>query len=72
MPEENKTDPEYDRIKDSSKEVVEKQSCMESIKEKLNDQDFQQQMSVSITFALELYKVLMGRNADYVRATKVR
>ena len=59
MPENAETKETYTKIEDSN-EIVEKQSCMESIKEKLNDQDFQQQMSVSITFALELYKVLMG------------
>ena len=59
MSEEKKPSTNYDKISDSSESVT-KQSCMESIKEKLNDQDFQQQMSVSITFALEIYKVLMG------------
>ena len=59
MPDNAEPKETYTKIEDST-DIVEKQSCMESIKEKLNDQDFQQQMSVSITFALELYKVLMG------------
>ena len=59
MSEDKKPSSEYNKITDTG-DSVEKPSCMESIKEKLNDQDFQQQMSVSITFALELYKVLMG------------
>ena len=59
MSEDKKPSSEYNKVTDSG-DTEEKLSCMESIKEKLNDQDFQQQMSVSITFALELYKVLMG------------
>ena len=51
--------PNYDKISDS--EVKEaKTSCIEILKVKLNDQDFQQKISVSITFMLELYRVLMG------------
>ena len=59
MSEEKKPSTNYDKISDSSESVT-KQSCMDKLKEKLNDQDFQQQMSVSITFMLELYRVLMG------------
>ena len=59
MSEDKKPSTNYDKITDSSESVT-KQSCMDKLKEKLNDQDFQQQMSVSITFMLELYRVLMG------------
>ena len=50
---------EYDKIVKSDDSII-NHSCMDKLKEKLNDQDFQQQMSVSITFMLELYRVLMG------------
>ena len=47
MSEEKNTTADYDKINSSADETIEKPSCIDNLKEKLNDQDFQQQMSVS-------------------------
>ena len=39
---------------------VRRPSIMDKIKEKQNDQDFQQKMNVASTLVLEIYRVLMG------------
>jgi len=59
MSDEKQPTPEYDKIIDSDVSI-ENPTCMDKMKEHMNDQDFQQQMSVYITFMLELYRVLMG------------
>jgi len=43
-----------------TQEVVETSKCCSSLNEKLNDQDFMQKVNVSVSFVLELYRVLMG------------
>jgi hypothetical protein len=45
---------------DSTKVVQKRTSIMDKIKEKQNDQDFQQKLGVGITLILEIYRVLMG------------
>ena len=45
---------------DSTKVVQKRTSIMDKIKEKQNDQDFQQKLGVGTTLILEIYRVLMG------------
>jgi len=45
---------------DAPEEVVETTKCCHTINEKLKDQDFMQKVNVSVSFVLELYRVLMG------------
>jgi len=40
--------------------VAEPKKCCQCLTDKLNDQDFMQKFNVSISFVLELYRVLMG------------
>ena len=44
----------------STKIVQKRTSIMDKIKEKQNDQDFQQKLGVGTTLILEIYRVLMG------------
>jgi len=43
-----------------NKEIERRPSIMDMIKEKQNDQDFNQKLNVAITLVMELFKVLMG------------
>ena len=45
---------------ESTKVVQKRTSIMDKIKEKQNDQDFQQKLGVGTTLILEIYRVLMG------------
>jgi len=45
---------------ESTKTVQKRTSIMDKIKEKQNDQDFQQKLGVGTTLILEIYRVLMG------------
>jgi hypothetical protein len=40
--------------------VTEQKKCCQCLTDKLNDQDFMQKFNVSISFVLELYRVVMG------------
>jgi hypothetical protein len=51
---------ESNQIIPSSKEMERRPSIMQLIKEKQNDQDFNQKLNVAITLVMELFKVLMG------------
>ena len=54
-------DVEFDTEKINSTSNSQKRpSIMDQIKEKTNDQDFQQRMNVASTLLLEIYRVLMG------------
>jgi hypothetical protein len=44
----------------SVEKPIDKSKCCECITKRLNDQDFMQKFSVSVSFVLELYRVLMG------------
>lgn len=60
---ENKSIETIDTINTIDTSVITKQkrpSIMDMIKEKQNDQDFNQKIGVATTLVLELYKVLMG------------
>jgi hypothetical protein len=48
------------QIISSNKEIERRPSIMDIIKEKQNDQDFNQKLNVAITLVMELFKVLMG------------
>ena len=48
------------QIISSDKEKERRPSIMDIIKEKQNDQDFNQKLNVAITLVMELFKVLMG------------
>lgn len=48
------------QIISSNKEKERRPSIMDMIKEKQNDQDFNQKLNVAITLVMELFKVLMG------------
>jgi len=44
----------------SDEKSIEPSKCCDCITKRLNDQDFMQKFNVSISFVLELYRVLMG------------
>ena len=45
---------------DKPLEPIDQSKCCDCITKRLNDQDFMQKFNVSISFVLELYRVLMG------------